>query len=68
MFLVNNWVDTTPVAKPSDATVVNGYATVLHRGQTCRRVRHRLPNLIAVDFYLHGDVLGVARKLNGDTL
>jgi hypothetical protein len=28
-------------------------------------MRHRLPNLIAVDFYKRGDVLGVVRALNG---
>ena len=27
-------------------------------------LRHRLPNLIAVDFFRQGDVLGVARTLN----
>lgn len=29
------------------------------------RIRHRVPNLIAVDFYRQGDVLGVVRALNG---
>jgi hypothetical protein len=65
LFLLNNWVDTTPVPRPSNATVVNAYKTLLHRAETCRRLRHQLPNLIAVDFYRHGDVLGVARTLNG---
>jgi hypothetical protein len=65
LFLLNNWVDTTPVPRPSNASVVNGYATLLHRAQTCERIRHRLANLVAVDFYRHGDVLGVARTLNG---
>ncbi|MBV8954589.1 MAG: hypothetical protein JO179_10650 [Solirubrobacterales bacterium] len=67
LFLLNNWVDTTPVPRPSNASVVNGYATLLHRAQTCERIRHRLANLVAVDFYRHGDVLGVARTLNGLT-
>jgi hypothetical protein len=65
LFLVNNWVDTSPVPRASNAGVVNAYKALLHRAQTCQRLRHRLPNLIAVDFYRRGDVLGVARTLNG---
>jgi len=65
LFLVNNWVDTTPVPRTSMATVVNARAALLRRAETCQRIRHRLPNLVAVDFYKQGDVLGVVRKLNG---
>jgi hypothetical protein len=64
LFLLNNWIDTTPVPRPSNAAKVNGYAALLRRAQTCQRIRHRLPNLIAVDFYRRGDVLSVVRKLN----
>jgi hypothetical protein len=38
---------------------------LLKRARTCERIRHRLPNLVAVDFYRRGDVLGVVRALNG---
>jgi hypothetical protein len=31
----------------------------------CQRIRHTLPNLVAIDFYKRGDVLGVVRALNG---
>ena len=65
LFLLNNWIDTTPVPRPSNAEIVNARATLLKRAQTCMRIRHRLPNLVAVDFYRRGDVLGVARLLNG---
>jgi hypothetical protein len=65
LFLVNNWVDTTPVPRASLADVVNQRAVLLRRAQTCQRLRHRLPNLVAVDFYRRGDVLGVVRALNG---
>jgi hypothetical protein len=65
LFLVNNWVDTTPVPRASNAAAVNAYKVLLHRAQTCQRLRHRLPNLLAVDFFRQGDVLGVARTLNG---
>lgn len=65
LFLVNNWVDTTPFPRASLAKVVNARAALLKRVETCRRIRHRLPNLVAVDFYRQGDVLGVVRALNG---
>lgn len=44
---------------------MNGYSALLRRAQTCQRIRHRLPNLVAVDFYKRGDVFGVVRTLNG---
>jgi hypothetical protein len=31
---------------------------------TCERIRDRLPNLVAVDFYRRGDVVGVVDALN----
>jgi hypothetical protein len=65
LFLVNNWVDTTPVPRVSSAAAVNAHAVLLRRAETCRRIRHRIPNLVAVDFYKQGDVLGVVRALNG---
>lgn len=65
LFLVNNWVDTTPTPRASMGALVNAYTALLRRTQTCQRIRHRLPNLVAVDFYKHGDVLGVVRALNG---
>lgn len=65
LFLVNNWVDTTPVPRASLAETVNARSVLLKRARTCERIRHRLPNLVAVDFYRRGDVLGVVRALNG---
>jgi hypothetical protein len=65
LFLVNNWVDTSPAPRASIAAVVNEHSALLRRAETCRSMRHRLPNLIAVDFYKRGDVLGVVRALNG---
>jgi hypothetical protein len=64
LFLLNNWVDTTPNPRPSLAAVVNARAALLARAQTCQRLRSRVPNLVAVDFYRRGDVLGVVRALN----
>lgn len=65
LFLVNHWIDTTPTPRPSLAERVNARAVLLDRLQECERIRHRLPNLVAVDFYTHGDVLGVVDMLNG---
>ena len=65
LFLLNHWVDTTPTPRPSLATVVNARGALLQRARTCQRLRSRLPNLIAVDFYRRGDVLGVVDTLNG---
>jgi hypothetical protein len=61
---VNNWVDTTPLPRASLAAVVNAHSALLQRTETCQRIRHRLPNLVAVDFYQQGDVLGAVRTLN----
>jgi hypothetical protein len=65
LFLLNNWVDTTPVPRASNAAVVNARGALLTRSRTCQRIRHRLPNLVAVDFFRRGDVLGVVNALNG---
>jgi hypothetical protein len=64
LFLLNHWVDTTPVPRASNAQTVNAREPLLHRARTCERIRHRLPNLVAVDFYRRGDVLGVTDALN----
>ncbi len=65
LFLVNNWVDTTPAPRQSNAAIVNARTALLTRTNACERIRSRLPNLVAVDFYGRGDVLGVVDALNG---
>jgi len=65
LFLLNNWVDTTPTPRASLAALVNAHDPLLARAQECRRTRGRLPNLLAVDFFRRGDVLGVVDQLNG---
>jgi hypothetical protein len=64
-FLMNNWIDTTPAPKPSNAAIVNAYDALLARARQCQAERGRLPNLLAVDFYRTGALLRVARTLNG---
>jgi hypothetical protein len=65
LFLLNHWVDTTPAPRPSLASAVNARAALLARAETCQRIRRHLPNLVAVDFYRRGDVVGVVNSLNG---
>jgi hypothetical protein len=31
----------------------------------CQQERHKLPNILAVDFAMTGDVVGVAAEMNG---
>jgi hypothetical protein len=64
LFLVNNWVDTTPAPRASNAAIVNARGPLLARARACEQIRGRIPNLIAVDFYRHGDVLGVVEAIN----
>jgi len=65
LFLLNNWVDTSPLPRAANAAVVNEYEALLKRARTCRLARDHLPNLVAVDFYEEGDVFGVVDTLNG---
>jgi hypothetical protein len=65
MFLLNHWIETTPAPKPSNAEIVNAYDFLLKRARTCQEERHRLPNIIQVDFYDVGDLFRVVRTLNG---
>jgi hypothetical protein len=67
LFLINNWVETTPTPKPSNAAIVNSYNFLFKRMEQCEHERHHLPNIIAVDFYRTGDLLRVTNKLNGVT-
>ena len=64
-FLMNNWIETTPSPKPSNAAIVNAYDALLARARQCQKERGRLPSLIAVDFYRTGELLRVVRTLNG---
>ena len=64
LFQVNNWIDTTPAPKPSNAAIVNAHDTLLTRARRCQEERGLRPTILAVDFYRTGDVVGVARALN----
>jgi hypothetical protein len=65
LFQLNHWIETTPTPKPSNAAIVNAHDFLLARARRCQRERGRLPNILAVDFAMTGDVVGVAAELNG---
>ena len=65
LFLINHWVTTDPAPRPSDAAKVNAYGPLLARARACERIRGRLPNLLAVNFYKRGDLFRVVDELNG---
>ena len=63
-FLLNNWVDTTPQPKPSNAEKVDAKQALITRIRRCQRLRDMYATLIAVDFYREGDLFDVVQKLN----
>jgi hypothetical protein len=65
LFQVNHWIETTPTPRPSNAAIVNAHDFLLKRARECQAERGRLPNILAVDFALTGDVVAVAAELNG---
>jgi hypothetical protein len=65
LFLLNHWVSTDPLPRPSDAAKVNAYDPLLARARRCQQIRHRLPNLVAVNFYKQGELFRVVNTLNG---
>jgi hypothetical protein len=65
LFLINHWVSTDPVPRPSDASKVNAYTPLLRRARDCQSLRKHLPNLLAVNFYKRGDLFRVVDTLNG---
>ena len=65
LFLVNHWINTDPVPRPSNADVVNAYDPLLRRARACERSRGRRVGLLAVDFYKRGDLFRVVDALNG---
>lgn len=67
LFQINHWIESTPAPRPSNAEIVNSYDFLLQRARQCMKERKHLPNIIAVDFYKVGDLLGVVRTMNGLT-
>jgi hypothetical protein len=65
LFQINHWIETTPTPKPSNAEIVNQKEFLLARARQCQEERGMLPNIVAVDFAMTGDVVGVVAALNG---
>ena len=65
LFLVNHWVSTDPLPLPSNAARVNARGPLLARLRDCERIRHRVPNLVAVNYYRRGDVMAAIDAING---
>lgn len=66
LFLMNNWVDTTPAPRPTLADQANARGALSERVDRCESERRRPVNLLAVDFYERGDLLGVVREMNAE--
>jgi hypothetical protein len=64
LFQINHWIETTPTPRPSNAEILNQKDFLLARARQCRQERGQLPNILAVDFAMTGDVVGAARELN----
>lgn len=64
LFQINNWIEKVP-RDPDLQGRVNSRKALLKRAQLCARRRGLQPNIVAVDYYDRGDVLGVANALNG---
>ncbi len=65
LFLINNWINTDPTPKPSNAAKVNARRFLVQRARKCRRQRNAFPNVLNVDFYKDGDLFGAVDELNG---
>jgi hypothetical protein len=65
LFLLNHWITTSPVARPSHAAEVNAYEPLLARARECARLRRHAMNVVAVNFYERGALFRVVDTLNG---
>ena len=65
LFLMNHWVTTGVVPDVEKAKVVNTEAAIVARAKACRKLRNKLPNIVAVDYFGTGDVVGATNELNG---
>jgi len=64
LYLMNHWIESTPMPKPSNADTVNAHDFLLKRILAFEKLRGHVPNLVAVDFYREGDLIAVVRQLN----
>jgi len=64
LFLINHWIERVNPS-PGLAAQVNDRDLLVRRGRRCAAKRGLLPNIVAVDFYDEGDLLGAVDVLNG---
>ncbi|HEX7881033.1 MAG TPA: hypothetical protein VF720_16605 [Candidatus Eisenbacteria bacterium] len=64
LYLMNHWIETTPMPKPTNAEIVNAHDFLLARIEGFEKERRHLPNIVAVDFFQSGDLVAVTRELN----
>ncbi len=63
-FLLNHWIERVSPSRV-DAVHINDYEFLLDRAQQCAEERGQIPNFVAVNFYLIGQVVDVVDELNG---
>jgi hypothetical protein len=64
LFLLNHWIERVNPS-PGLAAKVNERRRLVRRARRCRRERGLQPNIVAVDFYDEGDLIGAVDVLNG---
>jgi hypothetical protein len=64
LFLLNHWIERVSPSRV-DAARVNEYGALLGRARKCAAERGQIPNFVAVNFHLSGDVVAVVNTLNG---
>jgi hypothetical protein len=64
---MNHWSPPVPPPEPDLAASarVNKASVLVGRARTCKRVRGRLPSIVAVDQVTAGGLLEAVRELNG---
>jgi hypothetical protein len=65
LFVLNNWVATSP-PDPRDAAVVNARNFLVDRAHQCAAARRRRVNVVAVNFWETGDLLVAVNALNDE--
>jgi hypothetical protein len=63
-FLLNHWIERASPSR-ADAATINAYDFLLARARQCAAQRGQIPNFVAINFYLNGDVFAVVDELNG---
>lgn len=63
---MNHWLRPDGPPDPTEAAKVNSTATLTRRLQQCIVDRHRIPNVVAVDFTAIGDLYKTVDRFNAE--